>query len=810
MRRGRNENDECGRDVRQVQTYRSVASTGWNGSGWVSRAAKLFGALGSVLVIGALGFGIAALDPNALKPRIEQAVLDATGRAISLNGPVRIGWSLQPTFEVNDVTLANVPGGTRPDIVRIERIEAQLSIPALFHREIEVTRLILTGPNILFEQVAGKPNWIPDQPPTASVPPPLPPSEGASPLKLRIRAIHITNGMITWRFPSRTKVVGVRSLELTQALNNGPVGLASVLVYSDNRPFNLGVSAQPSGGLRDPWAAKIQFSAFDTTASASGTVDLAGTYDLQIDATAGALEKLNALLPEMHLPPLHEVTLSTHIRNGPTLGALPVIGATRLRFKEGTIPEGLPVVVLGATDLSLPRAGGIATVTSVGRMGAQAFTLDGTFEVPLHPDGRVSVPIDIKAQAVAGGGKVVSAREGSLVLKGMIALDVLRFAGLDAAATLHTPSLAALRPLVSQSLPALNDVRFDGRVAVPADRQSISFKSATLLTHEGDVLGDWTLGLRSGLAMTGKLVSPRLDLDTMLAAFGVALPPAPALGDATGPVISTVPLPWGSLRGPSVDLSARIAAMTFQGQAWKDVDFVITLKGGRLAVSPVTLSLPAGAAQLALTVDASTDTVPVSVDFHAPGIPLALVARYVGLPGPMAGAVRIDARLRGTGRSPHEIASTLAGPVSATLVGGHMTNAALIMLTSPSLDALGINVPAQGTTQLQCLGLEGSFDKGIGLLRTIVLDTTYLTLDGSGQVDFGKETVALKLSPLAQIAGSSVTVPVMVEGPFRSVHGRLDADGFDKLGLFIDGLFGGDHSTACADSGFGPVPERGR
>ena len=776
----------------------------------MSRTVQLWGAVGIVLVIGASGLALATLDPNALKPRIEKAVWDATGRTIALNGPVRVVWSLQPTFEVSDVTLANLPGGTRPDVARIERIEAELSIAALFRREFEVTRLTLTGPNILFEQVGGKPNWIADPPPAASTPQPVPPFGNGPLLKLRIRTIHITNGMITWRFPPRTKVVGVQSLELTYPVDDGPVGLASVLVYSDYKPFNLRVSAQPSGGLRDPWAAKMDFSAFDATASATGTLDLAGKYDLQVDATAGALEKLNALLPEMNLPALREVTLSTHIRNGPTLGALPVVGTTRLSFKGGDISEFVPGVVLGATDLSLPDAGGIATVTSTGRLGAQAFTLAGTVGVPLHPDGRVSVPIDLMAQAVAGGGKAVSAREGSLALKGSIALNMWRFAGLEAAAALRTPSLAALRPLVSQSLPALNDVRFDGHVVVPADRGSIAFKGATLLTHQGDVSGDWTLGLRVGLAMNGKLVSPRLDLDAMLVAFGVALPPAPALGGATGPVISTAPLPWASLRGPAVDVSARIAAMAFQGQTWKDVDFAIKLKDGRLAISPVTLSLPAGPLQMSVTIDASTDPVPVSVDLHAPGIPLALVARYAGLPGPMAGAVRIDARLRGTGRSPHEIAATLAGPVSATLVGGRMTNAAFVMLTSASLEALGITVPKQGDTLLQCLGLLGSFDKGVGLLRTIVLDTTYLKLDGSGQVDFGKETVALRLKPLAQISGSSVAVPVVVEGPFRSVHGRLDADGLDKLGLFIDGLFGGDRSTACSDAGLVQAPERGR
>jgi hypothetical protein len=131
------------------------------------------------------------------------------------------------------------------------------------------------------------------------------------------------------------------------------------------------------------------------------------------------------------------------------------------------------------------------------------------------------------------------------------------------------------------------------------------------------------------------------------------------------------------------------------------------------------------------------------------------------------------------------------------------------MLTAASLEALGITVPPTGTTALRCMGLVGSFDKGVGLLRTIALDTTYLKLEGSGQVDFGHETVALRLNPMAQISGSPVTVPVVVEGPFHAVRGRLDADGLDKLGLFLNGLFGGDRSRVCRDAGLAPTPRPG-
>ena len=604
-----------------------------------------------LLPVAVAGAGIAFLNPNDWKPEIVRAVSDATGRTINLNGPLRVSWSLWPTFEITDVSLANLPGGTRPDIARVERIEAQLSIPALLRRRVEVVKLTLTGPNILFEQVARKPNWIANAPDVASdTPPNQAVKSGSAPtFSLRVRTVQIRNGMVTWKFPQRTKVVGIRSLELQPPVDGGPFDLAATLVYSDYQPFSLHVSGQPTGAISGPWRTNIDLAAFDTTASATGTADVNGSFDLQVEAKAGALEKLNALLPEMRLPAMHQATLSTHLVNGSTLGALPVIGATRLSFASADLGDRIRDLTLGATELSLAEAGGIAKVSALGRFTGQSFRLEGSVGVPTHPDDRISVPIDLQAHAVADGGTPTTGGEGSLALKGNVALAALRFGGLDITTVVRTPSLAALRPLLSPSLPALTDVRFDGRVVIPADAGSVAFKSAKLLTSEGDVTGDWTLGLQSGLMIDGKLLSTRLDLDLMLAAFGVELPPAPAFGGNSGPVISTSPLPWTRLRGPVVNLSTRVEAMTFQGQVWSNVDFALDLSGGRLQISPLTLSLPDGQLRMSVAVDASRDAVPVTMEIHAPGIPLALVARYTGLPGPMVGAVRVDALLHGTG-----------------------------------------------------------------------------------------------------------------------------------------------------------------
>jgi hypothetical protein len=187
-------------------------------------------------------------------------------------------------------------------------------------------------------------------------------------------------------------------------------------------------------------------------------------------------------------------------------------------------------------------------------------------------------------------------------------------------------------------------------------------------------------------------------------------------------------------------------------------------------------------------------------------VPLALLARYAALQGEARGFVDVKARLKAEGHSLHDLAASLDGPFAATMIGhGVLSNTALIQLASTPLQALGIQVPAQGETEIRCLGLVGTFHAGVGRFRTIALDTTYLQLSGAGQVDLGAETLALKLRPMARLAGAAVSVPVVVEGPFRTVQGRLDASGLDKLGLLIDAWFGGDPAPqTCSQAGLVP------
>lgn len=785
----------------------------------MSRKAWWLGAAALLLLLPAavLGVAVCIVDPNDYTPQIVAAVQRATGRTLSLGGTLRISRSLWPTIEVTDVKLANLPGGTRPDMARVERIEAQLSLPALLRRRIELSKLTLTGPNILFERVGGRPNWVLEP----EVADPGGSGPGGPEVTLDIRRAHVRNGMVTLRLPTRTHVVGIRALNLRHETTDGPLDLATVLVYSDYQPFILRASARPTGDAAAPWDTRLAFAAYDAALTAEGRMDLAGDYDLQLEGRVPELERLNALLPPLHLPPLHGMNISTHLTSGRVAGDLPVIGETRLEVGSANMDDRLPGLTLGTVEVSLPKAGALAATSGAGHYADRAFIFEGTFGMPERLEGRIRTPVDLKARVgtTAGGARAPGAADsGSLALKGKLALDAGNFDGLDATVGLRLRALAAWRSVLSHSLPVLTDVSLGGRLSIPADLGSLNLRGAKLSAHELDAAGDVTVGLGSALALRGRLRASRLDLDAVLAAAsgaatpGAATPGAakkpPGAGTAADPgepVIPSTPLPWAMLRGKTVDITASVAALTFRRQVWRDLDLALQLADGRLQVDRLRLAPPGGGAlEMSLSADASRQDVPVSLMLHAPGIPLALLARYAGLPGDAGGLAQIATQLKAKGRSLHDLAASLDGPFAATMAHGSLSNAALIELASASLQALGIQVPAQGETAIRCFGIVGSFHAGVGRFRTIALDTTYLQLDGAGQVDLGAETLALKLHPLARLSGSQVSVPVLVEGPFRAVHGRLDASGLDKLGLLIDAWLGGDQPQTCSDAGLAP------
>jgi uncharacterized protein involved in outer membrane biogenesis len=82
----------------------------------------------------------------------------ALGRQVTIDA-LHINPGRWITIEVDAARLANVPGGSRPMMVELRHLTAEVDALSLLHRPLIVRRLVVDGLSILAERTAGHTNW---------------------------------------------------------------------------------------------------------------------------------------------------------------------------------------------------------------------------------------------------------------------------------------------------------------------------------------------------------------------------------------------------------------------------------------------------------------------------------------------------------------------------------------------------------------------------------------------------------------------------------------------------------------------------
>jgi len=129
----------------------------------MTRGLKFTGYALAVLFVLAAGLVLylKSLDFNDYKPQIQQAVQQATGRALHIDGQLELSISLHPALVVEGVHLANAAGGSRKTMVDVERMELELGLLPLLSGNLYVKRLVLIRPDVLLETLTdGSDNWV--------------------------------------------------------------------------------------------------------------------------------------------------------------------------------------------------------------------------------------------------------------------------------------------------------------------------------------------------------------------------------------------------------------------------------------------------------------------------------------------------------------------------------------------------------------------------------------------------------------------------------------------------------------------------
>jgi AsmA protein len=178
----------------------------------------LFVLLGLVVVLIGAALIVPFLVPtDTYKQQIAREVENATGRSLTIEGPLRFTILPQLGIEAQQVTLANPPGSTSPKMVRLKALEVELKVWPLLHGTLEVDRFVLVEPEIDLEVDAqGKPNWEFGAPPAERpAEPSEQPGEPAQPAprgpggideasggmlrEIRLGDVRIENGALTYR-----------------------------------------------------------------------------------------------------------------------------------------------------------------------------------------------------------------------------------------------------------------------------------------------------------------------------------------------------------------------------------------------------------------------------------------------------------------------------------------------------------------------------------------------------------------------------------------------------------------------------------
>jgi AsmA protein len=777
-----------------------------------------------------------ALDPSSLKPRLVEAVQRATGRTLTISGGMSIKLSLVPTVSMEDVALSNPPGFSRPDMVKISRVELGLALLPLLRHEFEVDHITLVRPDTLLEarpadlgtDQPGRPNWVfargPKTPNSAAakdVSPAQPSSAPAAPpegerFAISLKDTSIIDGRFAWiDAKSRRHEVETPRLTLNAPLGE-PAQLTGAVTY-EGRTIDVTARTVPAGIPGSAWPVSLKLESGGAVVTAEGQIarPLEGRgYTVAIDANVPDPSMLAAFFPRLPLASLKAVTAHAELNDNdgptPTLTALRVrLGSVHAeKFVHGASLED---VTLTARDTSPIKLAARVTADGndsgiSGSIGDLPWLMKGALG-PKEAWGPVAVDLEWNA---------ASARAS---VKGTIQTPAaFRGVALDVAVDVPDPSL-----VTNDAPPALKSIAFQTHVTdAPGP---VPFQ---LTSTAGDLTGEFSVsrlprGSAARISVEGQVWSRLLNLDALrLPPPGTSSPgtsspgaapsggPASAYGNAPAPVpdksaplIPDTKLPFELLRAVTGSVKFNFADIRMGGADVRRIDGAVSVKDAQLRLDPFTIAAPDQRLTGLLVADGGKDPPSVHLELDAPGLALRPLLMALGLPGVASGTAEVRADLTGTGDTPRALAASLDGWAGVSVEGGQL-DAQMVNSWLGPLQALHIG--GGDTTDLRCFALRGDAKSGIVSIKPLALNTAALIVDGNGDIDLGHETLALRLRPRTKIGGTGIALPLRVTGPMRDPSARIDISPGGPGGGVLAGLLLGGKDVMGAAGGGDPCP----
>jgi len=510
------------------------------------------------------------LDFNRYKPQIAQLVFDATGRKLTIAGSIDVAVGLRPTLVAETVGLENAGWGSRPDLIRVKRLEAQLAFLPLIWGKLDFAHLVLIEPEVIVEfDSRGTSNFAFDTSSEEKTPEktPVPPlifsdiliengnfifQDRQSDINFSVRIDSLEGQIEGFDKPLRLDFKGAfDEIPLSLEGTVGPIWAWVEPGYP--LPANLtvttgGATATIMGEIRDP--INIKDLAFDIAARGTSVAEIArlaglsgvpklGAFNLKanLNDSAGSLgvEKVDI---QIGSPALVALTLTGEIKdvsnlqgvnlnfaaNGEDsaklsrfgLPAFPVRGPVQLTAQISD-PEAK---VLTASDLcftlneyevngqlDLNLAGKVPLLAA--NLTSQTFGI-GPFNLDFKMSGPVEKPVVEKLDLKLGTPDLAEIR-----LNGTVD-DLINLQGVKIDFKARGKDLANIEKLTGQPLPVRGAFNAAGKVLIPVHKK-LQIPNLKVSAEKNTITGSVKLDLSTEQPLLeAKLSLPKPDLPSVL------------------------------------------------------------------------------------------------------------------------------------------------------------------------------------------------------------------------------------------------------------------------------------------------------
>jgi uncharacterized protein involved in outer membrane biogenesis len=538
-----------------------------------------FGLIGvgglALIAVVAVALFVMKFDPNAQKDRIIDAVRRATGRELVLAGPLRLSLGWTPTIEAEDAALSNRPGGSRPQMATVARLEASVALIPLLSRRVEIESVTLDRPDILLETDSqGIGNWQFERP--VAVAGRSGPSGGSgSRTVVAVHRLVVQNGRVTWRNEASGRVTTVDVPHATLRLDRGQDTLVADAQTSGQAMHLNAIMVSDRSG---PWPVKVALDVAGAHVAAEGAVVLPlseHSYSGKLDATVPDLAVLGSILKLSSVPPLHDVRVGMRLN-----GTDPMPQDITLHVGASDLGAYLPGATVAQLDLAVPALGQAGRVTGDGAMSGGPWHLASGITVNRRTIAFRALKLNTPGAALAGDVALSQGDRWALrgtVLSERLDMDWLRQVLRSVPASVgDTPAMAAPAPSTPAAPPpprVFSNARLPWASLRAADAD-LEFSVDTLRFGGADYRGlSGHMSLMDGVLRLDPLAvqAPEGRIDGSLSADASQPQPTVALtlrsaAFALDPLLLAAGLPGGSDAPVEVDV-----ALSGAGQSLHDL-----------------------------------------------------------------------------------------------------------------------------------------------------------------------------------------------------------------------------------------------